>query len=50
MMTVKELIEELKQYDENADVVVQYRDSGGAYLGTDSDISPFLNEYGEVVL
>lgn len=49
-MTVKELIEALKQYDENADVVVQYRDDGGVYYGTDSDIEPFLNEYGEVVL
>lgn len=48
-MTVKELIESLKQYDENSDVVVEgrYDRCGGEY--TDYDIQPHW-KYGEVVL
>lgn len=49
-MTVKELIEALKQYDENTNVVVQYRDEGGDYWDTDSEIYMHLNGYGELVL
>lgn len=30
-MTVKELIETLKQYDENAEVLLEAQDSGGSY-------------------
>lgn len=38
-MTVKELIEELMTVeDQNALVVMQYRDGGGDYKGYDSDI------------
>lgn len=37
-MTVKELIEKLKQYDENLEVVVEYRDSGGSYNELDDEI------------
>lgn len=48
-MKVKELIEALKQYDENADVVVdgRYDGCGGTY--TDYDVQPYW-KYGEVVL
>lgn len=31
IMTVKELIEKLKKYDENAEVMVEAQDSGGSY-------------------
>lgn len=34
-MTIKELITELSKYDENLPVEIQYRDSGGYYIGTD---------------
>ena len=34
-MTIRDLINELSQYDENLQVEVQYRDGGGYYEGTD---------------
>nr|DAI52521.1 MAG TPA: DARPIN 44C12V5 SCAFFOLD, CYTOKINE-DE NOVO PROTEIN.6A [Caudoviricetes sp.] len=34
-MTVKELIEELKNVDEDYEVLVQHRDDGGFYYGYD---------------
>lgn len=37
-MTVAELIEELKKQSEDFEVVVQYRDAGGDYVGVDSEI------------
>ena len=37
-MTVGELIEELKKFDEKLKVEVQYRDSGGEYCGTDDEL------------
>ena len=37
-MKVKELIEKLKELDENMQVVVQFRDSGGDYIGEDDTI------------
>ena len=37
-MTVGELIEELKKFDENLKVEVQYRDAGGEYCGTDDEL------------
>ena len=37
-MTVGELIEELKKFDENFNVEVQYRDASGDYVGTDDSI------------
>lgn len=37
-MTVKELIERLQELPENAEVQIQYRDSGGIYEGTDDTI------------
>lgn len=42
-MTVKELIEELKNHNEDALVAVKYRDDGGCYSGCDYDIKPFVN-------
>lgn len=37
-MTVGELIEELKKFDKNMNVAVQFRDSGGEYYGTDDEL------------
>lgn len=37
-MTVGELIEELKKFDENMNVTVQFRDDGGEYYGTDDEL------------
>jgi len=42
-MTVKELIEELKKFDENMKVAVQFRDDGGDYRGTDDGIRLDVN-------
>lgn len=36
-LTVKELIEKLKQFPEDAPVMVQYRDDGGCYQGADTE-------------
>ena len=47
-MTVKELIEALKEIDENKKVVVQFRDGGGEYYGQDEDI--YLDESEDVVI
>lgn len=37
-MTVGELIEELKKFDKDLNVRVQFRDSGGEYCGTDDEL------------
>jgi hypothetical protein len=37
-MTVGELIEELKKFDKNLNVIVQYRDGGGPYCGSDDEL------------
>lgn len=37
-MTVKELIEKLQVFDDETEVVVQYRDGGGYYAGTDCNL------------
>ena len=37
-MKVKELIEKLKEYDGNLDVVVQYRDGGWDYSWYDTEL------------
>ena len=37
-MTVGELIEELKKFDKNLNVSVQFRDRGGEYCGTDDEL------------
>lgn len=37
-MTVGELIEELKKFDKNLKVEVQFRDGGGEYCGTDDEL------------
>lgn len=37
-MTVGELIEELKKFDKNMNVTVQFRDAGGEYCGTDDEL------------
>lgn len=37
-MTVGELIEELKKFDKNMNVTVQFRDGGGEYYGTDDEL------------
>lgn len=47
-MTVKELIDALKQIDENKKVVVQFRDAGGDYSGQDEVI--YLDELEDVVV
>lgn len=41
-MTVKKLIEELKKFDENMEVAVQFRDDGGDYRGTDDEIRLYV--------
>lgn len=43
-MTVAELIEQLKQMPQNAQVAVKYRDDGGSYYGCDYDVEPFVND------
>lgn len=40
-MTVGELIEELKKFDKDLNVTVQFRDSGGEYCGTDDELYLF---------
>ena len=42
-MTVKEFIEDLKNFDENMEVAVQFRDDGGDYKGTDDEIRLYVN-------
>lgn len=42
-MTVGELIEELKKFDKDLNVSVQFRDSGGAYSGTDDELYLFAS-------
>jgi hypothetical protein len=37
-MTVGDLIEELKKFDKDLNVRVQFRDSGGEYCGTDDEL------------
>ena len=37
-MTVGELIEELKKFDKNLNVAIQYRDAGGEYSGVDDEL------------
>lgn len=37
-MTVAELIERLKEFPQDMEVAVQYRDDGGCYSGQDEDI------------
>ena len=41
-MTVKEFIEELKNFDENMEVAVQFRDDGGDYRGTDDEMRLYV--------
>lgn len=36
-LTIRELIEKLKQFPEDAPVMVQYRDDGGCYQGADTE-------------
>ncbi len=47
-MTVKELIEALKQIDENKKVVIQFRDEREDYPGQDENI--YLDEFENVVV
>ena len=52
-MTGNELIDWIKEHHaEDMQVVVQYRDSGGIYLGWDEEIVPVVNKSGgrEVVV
>lgn len=37
-LTIGELIAELEKYEKDIEVAVQYRDSGGDYVGQDDDI------------
>ena len=47
-MTVKELIEALKEIDENKKVVIQFRDEGEDYPGQDETI--YLDEFENVIV
>ena len=47
-MTVGELIEELKKFDDKLKVEVQYRDGGGDYYGTDTELR--LVDIGDTIL
>ena len=49
-MTVSELIEELKKFDGNLKVVVQFRDYGGEYNGVDEDIFLYAKNNDTLVL
>lgn len=49
-MTVGELIEELKKFDKNLKVVVQFRDDGGEYNGVDEDIFLFVKNNDTIIL
>ncbi len=49
-MTVGELIEELKKFDKNLKVEVQFRDYGGDYNGTDEDIFLFVKNNDTLIL
>lgn len=40
-MTIKELIEQLSQYDENTEVLLEEQDSGGTY---NEALTPFIRE------
>ena len=46
--TVAELIEELKRFDENLKVRVQFRDDGGDYCGTDEEVR--LIQVGDILI
>lgn len=46
-MTVSELINKLNEYPQDIRVAVQYRDSGGDYIGFDEDIEPWLYKASE---
>lgn len=47
-MTVKELIESLKSIEnQDAQVVVQYRDEGGDYNGVDEDVYVMVDDTNE---
>ena len=48
-MTVGELIEELKKFDKDLNVTVQYRDAGGEYCGTDDELY-FLTIENDLIL
>jgi hypothetical protein len=49
-MTVEELIEELKKFDGNLKVAVQFRDHGGDYNGTDEDIFLYVKNNDTLIL
>lgn len=45
-----ELIHLLQQLPYDYDVVVQYRDGGGYYYGTDSNIAPTADDSEELII
>lgn len=45
-----ELIHLLQQLPYNYDVVVQYRDDGGYYYGTDSNILPTADDEKKIIV
>lgn len=49
-MTVGELIEELKKFDEKLKVEVQFRDYGDEYNGTDEDIFLYVKNNDILIL
>lgn len=49
-MTVRELIEKLNGFNQDMQVVVMYRDSGGFYSGSDEEILFYKDEDGKLEL
>ena len=49
-MTVGELIEELKKFDKDLKVEVQFRDASGDYCGTDEDIYLYIKNNDTLIL
>ena len=49
-MTVGELIEELKKFNDKLKVEVQFRDASGDYRGTDDDIYLYVKNNNTLIL
>ena len=49
-MTVGELIEELKKFDKDLNVSVQFRDDGGEYYGTDDELYLLATSNNKLIL
>ena len=49
-MTVSELIEELKKFDKDLNVIVQYRDADGEINGVDDELYLFTIMLNNIIL